>query len=109
MFHYKIQEPAGDILCPLPLMTVLTEDKNSMCDVLDAIEKRGYDYDYLDNDVMAIWMETEDAAGNVEKVIRLIESEEILENDLKKAAEVYISEEDCAELDQCKKVYPENR
>lgn len=66
-------------------------------------------YDYLDNDVMAIWMETEDVAGNVEKVIRLIESEEILENDLKKAAEVYISEEDCAELDQCKKVYPENR
>lgn len=66
-------------------------------------------YDYLDNDVMAIWMETENAAGNVEKVIRLIESEEILENDLKKAAEVYISEEDCAELDQCKKVYPENR
>lgn len=43
MFHYKIQEPAGDILCPLPLMTVLTKDKNSMCDILDAIEKRGYD------------------------------------------------------------------
>ena len=42
------------------------------------------------------------------KVIELIESEVILENDLKKAAEVYISEEDCAELEQCKKVYPEN-
>ncbi len=26
-------------------------------------------YDYLDNDIMGIWMETEDAAGNVEKVI----------------------------------------
>lgn len=65
-------------------------------------------YDYLDNDVMAIWLETEDAAGNVEKVIKLIESEEILENDLRKAAVVYISEEDCAELGQCQKVYPEN-
>ena len=65
-------------------------------------------YDYLDNDIMALWLETEDAAENVGKVIELIESEVILENDLKKAAEVYISEEDCAELGQCKKVYPEN-
>jgi len=63
---------------------------------------------YLDNDVMAIWLETEDAAENVEKVISLIESEEILENDLRKAAVVYISEEDSAELEQCKKVYPED-
>ena len=65
-------------------------------------------YDYLDGDVMAIWLETEDAAGNVEKVIKLIESEEILENDLRKAAVVYISEEDCAELGQCQKVYPKD-
>ena len=63
-------------------------------------------YDYLDGDVMAIWLETEDAAGNVDKVISLIESEQILENDLTKAAAVYISEEDSAELDQCRKVYP---
>ena len=63
-------------------------------------------YDYLDNDIMGIWMETEDAAGNVEKVIQLIESEAILENDLTKAASVYISEEDCAALEQCRKVYP---
>ena len=65
-------------------------------------------YDYLDNDVMAIWLETEDAAENVERVIKLIEAEEILENDLTKAATVYISEDDSAELDQCRKVYPEN-
>lgn len=63
-------------------------------------------YDYLDNDVMALWLETEDAAGNVENVISLIESEEILENDLTKAAVIYISEEDCAELEKCRKVYP---
>lgn len=65
-------------------------------------------YDYLDNDVMALWLETEDAAGNVEKVIALLESEEILENNLTNAATIYISEKDCAELEQCKKVYPEN-
>ena len=63
-------------------------------------------YDYLDNDIMGIWLETEDAAANVEKVIQLIESEEILENDLSKAACIYISEEDCASLDQCKKFTP---
>ena len=57
---------------------------------------------------MILWLETEDAAGNAEKVITLLESEEILENDLTKAATVYISEEDCAELEQCKKIYPEN-
>ena len=71
-----------------------------------AVKDNGYDY--LDNDVMAIWLETEDATGNVEKVIRLIESEEILEKDLKKAAVVYISEVDCAELGQCQKVYPKD-
>lgn len=63
-------------------------------------------YDYLDNDIMGIWLETDDAAGNVAKVIQLIESEEILENDLTKSAQVFISEEDCAELSQCRKVYP---
>ncbi len=63
-------------------------------------------YDYLDGDIMGLWLETDDAAGNVEKVIRLIESEEILGNDLSKAAQVFISEEDCAELEQCRKVFP---
>ena len=58
--------------------------------------------------ILALWLETDDAAGNVGKVIDLIESEGILENDLTKAAVVYISEEDCAELKQCQKVYPEN-
>ena len=55
---------------------------------------------------MGLWLETDDAAGNVEKVIRLIESEEILENDLSKAAQIFISEEDCAELEQCRRVFP---
>lgn len=35
-----------------------------------------------DNAIMGIWMETEDTAGNVVKVIRLIESEAIWENAL---------------------------
>ena len=63
-------------------------------------------YDYLDNDEMGIWLDTDDAEQNVEKVIELIKSEQILDNDLSRAAEIYISEEDCATLDQCRKVYP---
>ena len=54
---------------------------------------------------MAIWLDTEDYAKNVESVIELISSESILDNDLSKAAEIFVSDQDCAELDQCKKVF----
>lgn len=64
-------------------------------------------FDYITGDIMGIWLETENASENVVKVISLIESEEILDNDLSRAAEVFISEEECAELEQCKRVYPE--
>ena len=61
---------------------------------------------HLPDDRMAIWLDTEDYAKNVESVIELISSESILDNDLSKAAEIYVSDQDCAELDQCKKVFP---
>ena len=64
-------------------------------------------FDYITGDVMGIWLETENASENVDKVISLIESEEILDNDLSRATEVFVSEEECAELEQCKRVYPE--
>ena len=64
-------------------------------------------FDYITVDIMWIWLETENASENVDKVISLIESEEILDNDLSRAAEVFISEEECAELEQCKRIYPE--
>ncbi len=64
-------------------------------------------FDYITGDIMGIWLETENASENVDKVISLIESEEILDNDLSRAAEVFISEEECAELEQCKRIYPE--
>jgi hypothetical protein len=63
-------------------------------------------YDYITKDVMGIWLETEDASANADKIISLIESERILENDLSNVAEIYVSEEECAELEQCRKVYP---
>ena len=64
-------------------------------------------FDYITGDIMGLWLETEDAAESVDKVISLIESEEILDNDLSRAAEIFISEEECAELEQCKRIYPE--
>ena len=63
-------------------------------------------YDYITKDVMGIWLEAEEASANVDKIISLIESEKILENDLSNVAEIYVSEEECAELGQCRKVYP---
>lgn len=63
-------------------------------------------YDYLENDELAIWLETDDAKNNVEKVIQLITAELILENDLSKVADIFISEDEAAELEGCCKVYP---
>ena len=58
------------------------------------------------SDELAIWLETDDAKNNVEKVIQLITSELIIENDLSKVADIFISEDEAAELEGCCKVYP---
>ena len=63
-------------------------------------------YDYLPDERMVIWLDTEDAQKNVGDVIQLISSEMILDNDLTEAAEIYISTLEQAELDQCTKVFP---
>ena len=63
-------------------------------------------YDYLSNDTMGIWLDTEDADKNVKSIIHLIKTERISDNDLSSTAEVFASEEDCADLDKCRKVYP---
>ncbi|MBQ8262663.1 MAG: hypothetical protein IJZ00_10290 [Lachnospiraceae bacterium] len=63
-------------------------------------------YDYLENDELALWLETEDAAQYADKIVALLNAETILENDLTLAADIYISEEANAELEQCRKVYP---
>ena len=54
----------------------------------------------------AVWLRAEDSKSAAEILIRLFRSEKILENDLSKAAEIYISEEDHALLFDCIKVYP---
>lgn len=63
-------------------------------------------YDYLSDTELGIWLETDNAAENVQKVIQLIKSEKFMDNDLSKTADIYISAEDCADVEQCEKVYP---
>ena len=62
-------------------------------------------YDYISGTQLGLWLETESAADNAEKIIELIHSERFLENDLSQVAEIYISEEECAPLENCRKIY----
>lgn len=63
-------------------------------------------YDYLSNSELGLWLKTDDAKNNVGKVIQLITTEIILENDLSKIADIFISEDESAELEYCCKAYP---
>ena len=63
-------------------------------------------YDYLPDNSMGIWLDTDDAEKNVNAVIELLMSEKILDNNLVNSAKIYVSELDCAELDKCRRVYP---
>lgn len=73
-----------------------------------AIEDNGYEYlDSSEAPRLGIWMETESAAENWPKVLKVLQEETFLENDLAQSAEIYISQEDTAEFEQCDRVYPE--
>ena len=93
----KLENPDLDIISYLP---VRAEEFTN-----DAVCDNGYDY--LDGDVIAVWLETENAAENVKKVIELIKTEKFCDNDLSQSAEIFISQEDCAEIGECERVFPE--
>ena len=63
-------------------------------------------YDHLSENELGIWLETEDADANVGRIIKLMKTESILDNDLSQVAEIYVSEKECAEIENCRKVYP---
>lgn len=63
-------------------------------------------YDYLSETELGIWLETDDSIKNVEQIIKLINEEIFLENDLSQSAQIYISEEECADIENCRKIYP---
>lgn len=70
-----------------------------------AIQDNGYDY--LPDGSMGIWLETEDAGANYPLIVELFRNNKFLENDLSESAEIYISENDSEELENCAMVYPE--
>ena len=92
----KLSNPDLDIMSYLP---VRAEEYTN-----DAVSDNGFDY--LDNDVIAVWLDTENVKENAEKVIELIKSEKFCDNDLSQSAEIFISEEDCAEINVCEKIFP---
>ena len=73
----------------------------------NAVQGSGYDYIGEDGFVLAVWLETEDAAFWYPKVVELLKTETFCDNDLSASALVLVSEEDCADYDVCRQVYPE--
>ncbi|MBO5387297.1 MAG: hypothetical protein J6A59_04060 [Lachnospiraceae bacterium] len=63
-------------------------------------------YDYLSDTELGLWLETDDSANDVGKIIQLIKTETFLENDLSNVADIFVSEEESAEIEHCRKVYP---
>ena len=77
------------------------------------IQDNGYDYidSSLDSengrDLLGIWLETENAAESYKDIINLFNEKKFLKNDLSKSAEIYISENETEDLENCTKVFPE--
>lgn len=68
-------------------------------------------YDFLNtereqNDILAIWLETEDANKNWHLISELFKNESLKGNDLSKSAQIYISQQPEDDLNNCILVYP---
>lgn len=63
-------------------------------------------YDFITGNVLGIWLAAEHAEHAAKTIIELLQKETFLENDLSAAAEIWISEEDSAAPEQCRKIYP---
>ncbi|MDE6313882.1 MAG: hypothetical protein K2M46_09750 [Lachnospiraceae bacterium] len=65
-------------------------------------------YDYIDSSgcELGIWLSTDDAIKNYPFVIEYIKNHLVCENDLSLSAEIFISEKESVDLEECQKVYP---
>ncbi|MCI8403230.1 MAG: hypothetical protein HFI38_14260 [Lachnospiraceae bacterium] len=74
------------------------------------IKSNGYDYiDTEDGEpgpLMGIWLETENAGENWHMVRELLQREKFIGNDLSLSAQIYISENDTDDLENCMLVFP---
>ena len=71
------------------------------------VTDNGYDYVDEEGHILAVWLQTEDAEGWWPKIVELLKTEKFEDNDLSRSALVLISEEDSAEIEQCRQVWPE--
>lgn len=69
-----------------------------------AIQDNGYDY--LDNQMLGLWLQAESAIQHYPTIIKLLQEEKFLNNNLSKAVEIYISENDSDDIENCNQVFP---
>ena len=93
----KLENPDLDIIYYLPVR--IEEYTN------EKVVDNGYDY--ITDNIIGVWLETENARAMYPVVIELLKCEKFSENDLSESAEILISENEAAELEDCVQVYPE--
>ncbi len=70
-------------------------------------------YDYIDTDgrmsgssLLGIWLKTESASENWPLIVKLFQDEKFMGNDLSVSAEIFISENDTENIENCTLVFP---
>lgn len=70
-------------------------------------------YDYIDapegqpGPLLGIWLKTESASENWPILLKLFKEEKFMGNDLSLSAEIFISENDTDDVENCTLVFPE--
>lgn len=76
-----------------------------------AMQDNGYDYIDKEEDdsgpLLGIWLQTESAEESWPAIVKLFQEEKFMENDLSVSAEIFISENETEELENCTLVFPE--
>lgn len=76
-----------------------------------AIQDDGYDYIDVEggrsgSSLLGIWLRTESAGENWPLILKLFQDEKFMENDLSESAEIFISENEAENVENCMKVFP---
>ena len=99
----KLENPDMDLCYCVPER--VEEISNSL------IQDNGYNFikteDGQPGPLMAIWLKTENAGENWPVVSKLLQSETFCENDLSVSAQIYISENDTDDIENCSLVFPQ--
>ncbi|MDO4943618.1 MAG: hypothetical protein Q4E74_00285 [Ruminococcus sp.] len=63
-------------------------------------------YDYLEDNSLGLWLKADCANDSYPLIVELLSNEKFLNNDLSLSAEIYISEKECDDIENCSKVFP---